>query len=185
MPAMLQRYIGCDKWLLLYSSPFSCRGLSLFLVLIQTSKHNAIPSTTVRMRLSFRNQCSGVFLIALLVNTVTASATFTSFTAHATGVNLNSLVCFTFMQYYLPIHPWTGWGQKGEKEMQSHIQITTARKIPKRHILKWHSWLDTSHGFVKQDCCKLRPPALLGKNLPFESPKAAKPCLYSFANLAS
>lgn len=86
MPAMLQRYIGCDKWLLLYSSPFSCRGLSLFLVLIQTSKHNAIPSTTVRMRLSFSNQCSGVFLIALLVNTVTASATFTSFTAHATGV---------------------------------------------------------------------------------------------------
>lgn len=57
----------------------------------------------------------------------------------------------------LSTHTPLNWVRKGEKEMQSHIQITTARKIPKRHILKWHSWLGTSHGFVKQDCCKLCP----------------------------
>lgn len=47
---------------------------------------------------------------------------------------------------------------KKEKKRCSHIyRLQRQERLTKWHILKWHSWLGTSHGFVKQNCCKLCP----------------------------
>lgn len=47
---------------------------------------------------------------------------------------------------------------KKEKKRCSHIyRLQRQERLTKWHILKWHSWLGISHGFVKQNCCKLCP----------------------------